>query len=138
MSEGKPGRQAKSVRHEIDARDDVQLGFPVQGQVDGRIGKFVVEADDAGRTEPGESMLKTQIGAAAVEPGEGWGSADQLMTFIETAKAEAGAKRCQCFDGVGPVDKVFKADGIVDGGWGGAETDADGHLVAGVRRVLRP
>ena len=46
MAKGEACGQAEGVRYEIDAGDEVQFGFPVEGEVDGGIGKFVVQADD--------------------------------------------------------------------------------------------
>src|SRR5580700_11420159 len=118
MSERKSSGQAKGVRHEVDAGDEVQLGFPVQGQVDGGVWKFVVQADDAHGTEPGLAAFEPDVGAATIEPRKGGCSTDQLMTFVEAAETEARTKRGKPFHRVGLVDEVFKADGIIDGGSG--------------------
>ena len=50
--------------------DNVQFRFPVQREVDGRIGEFVVQADHAGGAEPGLAAFKPDIGTPAVKPGK--------------------------------------------------------------------
>src|ERR1700722_17317993 len=115
-TEGEAGREAKGIRNEVDAGNDVQLRFPVQGKVDRGVWEFVIQADDAHGTKPGLAAFESDVATAAIIPGESGCGADQLVAFVKATKPEAGAEGGQPFHRVGLVDKVFKADGIIDRG----------------------
>lgn len=139
LSEGKSCGQRECVGNKVDAGDNVKFGFPVQGQVDRGVLEFIIQADDTGGSEEGGMALdvvgvgvvfKAQVGAAAIEPGEGRGTADELVPFVEAADAKAVvAKGDQTFQGISLVPEIFYADSVIQRGGGRAEADAHRQFI---------
>lgn len=146
VSEGKSCGQCESVRNKVDAGNNVQFRFPVQGEIDRGVLKFIVQADDAGGSEVGGMALdmvgvgvvfEAQVGAAAIEPGEGWGTADKLVSFVETTDAKAVvSKGDQSFEGVSLVPEIFYADSVIQRGGGRAEADAHRQFIVLCRQMI--
>ena len=68
LFEGKAGSKSKGVGNEIDLWDNVELGFPVEGEIDRCIGEFIIKANNTGRAQVSIAILKTYIGAATQKP----------------------------------------------------------------------
>src|SRR6185437_2610948 len=126
---GIPDGDTKGLGNEIDIGEDVEFGFPVDREINGGVGEFIVEADSAHGTEIGILVLPAEVAADAPEPRKGRDAADKLMPFIEAAETETGAPGYETFDGIGLVHKIFYTDAVADGGVGGAETQADRDLI---------
>ena len=92
LFEGKAGGEGEGVGDEIDLWDNVELGFPVEGEVEGGVLEFVVQAYDASGAEPGVVVFKSYIAACTIEPGESRRTADKLMFFVQGADPKPVAK----------------------------------------------
>src|SRR6185437_17054803 len=127
--EGVTDGDTKGVGNEVDIGEDVEFGFPVDREIDGGIGEFVVEAYSAHGPEVGIFVLPAEVAAKAPEPGKGGDATDELMPFIEAAETEARAPGYEAFEGIVLVHKIFYADAVADGRVGGVETQADCDFV---------
>lgn len=101
LFEGKAGGEGEGVGYEIDLWDNVELWFPVEGEIKGGVLEFVVQAYDAGGPE--ESLValdmigigngfEAQVATCTIEPGERRGAANKLMFFIQGAYPKPVAK----------------------------------------------
>ena len=75
-SEGVAGGNAECIGDEVDVGKDVEFGFPVEGEIERRIRKFVVEPDGAGRTKVSFVILEADVAAKTPEPGKSRSTAD--------------------------------------------------------------
>lgn len=133
MLESKAGRESYGRRLEVDIADQVQFGFPVQGQVEWDIDKFIVQAQYTHRPEArigGMVILhrvigldEPQIAAAPVKPLESFGT-ERLMHFIQCAQCQWVSEGEQGLDRRPFIQEMLKGNGIVDRRLGAAQPDA--------------
>jgi len=92
LFEGKAGGEGEGVGYEIDLWDNVELWFPVEGEIKGGVLEFVVQAYDASGADKGVVVFESYVATCAVEPGECRGAANKLMFFIQGAYSKPVAK----------------------------------------------
>src|SRR5262249_37158419 len=119
----KPYRQCKCVRNKIDAWNNIQFRLPVNCQIDGNIGEFIIESKDACGPQESFITLKTYIGAGAVKPPE-TRCIQRLVQFQQRTHSKPRSERYYAFHGATVCNKIFTGNGTVKGRSGVAESNA--------------
>ena len=120
---------SKGVGYEVDLWDNVEFGFPVDAYIDRCIGKLVIQAKDARRTEVSVAVLPASITTNTIEPAQPLHVGKALVKFQQGANTEATTERHKPFYGRALADEIFTTKRTVERGRRVAEADTESKAV---------